>query len=141
MARGEYAGRKLRRLRQKFRWKDVDYKRRKLQLWKKDPFEGAPQVRGIVIDKRVVEQKKPASGLVKCVRVQLIKNNIQVTAHVPGNHAIDQINEHDEVIIEKIGGAQGGPKGSMVGVKYKVVKVNGVALSEILAGRKQKPTR
>ena len=110
-------------------------------MWKKDPFEGAPQVRGIVIEKRVVEQKKPASGLVKCVRVQLIKNNIQITAHVPHKGAIEHINEHDEVILEKIGGAQGGPKGSMVGVKYKVVKVNGVALSEILAGRKQKPAR
>jgi small subunit ribosomal protein S12 len=141
MARGEYSARKLKTSRRKFRWKDTDYKKRKLQLWKKDPFEGAPQVSGIVLDKRVVEQKKPASGLVKCVRVQLIKNNIQVTAHVPGNHAIEKINEHDEVVLEKIGGAQGGPKGSMVGVKYHVCKVNGVSLKEIVAGRKQKPTR
>jgi len=141
MARGMFAARQLKSKRQKFKWKEIKYKRRQLKLWKKDPFEGAPQVRGIVIDKRVVEQKKPASGLVKCVRVQLIKNNIQVTAHVPGTGAIDHINEHDEVLIAKIGGAQGGPKGSMVGVKYKVVKVNGIALSEILAGRKQKPAR
>jgi len=141
MARGEYSARKLKKSRKKFRWKDTDYKKRKLQLWKKDPFEGAPQVSGIVLDKRVVEQKKPASGLVKCVRVQLLKNNIQVTAHVPGNHAIEKINEHDEVILEKIGGAQGGPKGSMVGVKYHVSKVNGVSLEEIVAGRKQKPAR
>lgn len=141
MAKGEFAARKLKKSRKKFRWKDIHYKRRKLDLWKKDPFEGSPQVRGIVIDKRVLEQKKPASGLVKCVRVQLIKNNIQVTAHVPGNHAIEKITEHDEVVIEKIGGAQGGPKGSMVGVKFKVVKVNGISLSEILSGKKQKPTR
>ena len=141
MGRGEFAGREVKKRRKKFRWKDIHYKRREKQLWKKDPFEGAPQVRGIVIDKRVIEQKKPASGLVKCVRVQLIKNNIQLTAHVPGNHAIDYINEHDEVILEKIGGAQGGPKGSMVGIKFKVVAVNGVALSEIVAGRKQKPAR
>jgi small subunit ribosomal protein S12 len=141
MAKGEYSARKLHKTRQKFRWKDITYKRRMLQLWQRDPLKGAPQARGIVIDKRVVEQKKPASGLVKCVRVQLIKNNVQLTAHVPGNHAIDFINEHDEVIVEKIGGAQGGPKGSMVGIKYKVVKVNGIALSEIVAGRKQKPAR
>ena len=141
MGRGEFAGRQVKKRRKKFRWKDIRYKRRQKQLWKKDPFEGSPQVRGIVIDKRVIEQKKPASGLVKCVRVQLIKNNIQLTAHVPGNHAIDYINEHDEVILEKIGGAQGGPKGSMVGIKFKVVAVNGVALSEIVAGRKQKPAR
>lgn len=141
MARGEFAARKIRKSQKRMRWKKIDYKRHQLKLWKKDPFQGAPQVRGIVIDKRVLEQKKPASGLMKCVRVQLIKNNIQVTAHVPGNHAIEHINEHDEVVIEKIGGAQGGPKGSMVGIKFKVSKVNGVALSEIVAGRKQKPTR
>jgi small subunit ribosomal protein S12 len=138
---GEFSGRKLSQRRKKFRWKKTDYKIKMLQLWRKDPLEGAPQGRGIVIAKRTVEQKKPASGLTKCVRVQLLKNNIQVTAHVPGEGAIDHINEHDEVIIASIGGAQGGSKGSMVGVKFKVVIVNGVALSEILSGKKQKPAR
>lgn len=138
---GEFAGRKLFRARKKFRWSDIHYKRRREKMWMRDPLEGAPQGRGIVIDKRAIEQRKPASGLLKCVRVQLIKNNIQVTAHVPGEGAIDHINEHDEVIIESLGGAQGGPKGSMVGVKYKVIVVNGVSLKEIVAGRKQKPAR
>jgi small subunit ribosomal protein S12 len=138
---GEFGGRKLRQKRQEFRWNKTYYKARMLRLWKKDPLEGAPQAKGLVIDKRAVEQKKPASGLTKAVRVQLIKNNIQVTAHVPGEGAIDHINEHDEVIIEKIGGGQGGSKGSMVGIKFKVVKVNGIALSEIMSGKKQKPTR
>ena len=138
---GEFSGRKLKQQRKKFRWHKLSYKRRMLRLWKRDPLEGAPQARGIVIDKRAVEQKKPASGLTKAVRVQLLKNNIQVTAHVPGEKAIDHINEHDEVIIESIGGAQGGPKGSMVGIKFKVVGVNGVALSQILSGKKQKPAR
>jgi small subunit ribosomal protein S12 len=138
---GEFAGRKLKQRRKKFRWSSQSYKRRVLQLWKKDPLEGAPIARGIVIEKRAVEQRKPASGLTKCVRVQLIKNNIQVTAHVPGVGAIDKISEHDEVLIEKVGGGQGGSKGSMVGIKYKVIAVNGVALSEILKGKKQKPAR
>jgi len=141
MARGEFAARKLRKSRQKFRWKKTSYKRRMLQMWKKDPLEGAPQARGIVLDKRGIEQRKPASGLIKAVRVQLIKNNIQVTAHVPGDGAIEKVNEHDEVLIESIGGAQGGPKGSMWGIKYQVTAVNGVALSEILSGKKQKPAR
>lgn len=138
---GKFAGRKLRKSRQKFKWKKVDYMRRQLRLWKKDPLEGAPQARGIVIDKRTVEQKQPHSGLIKAVRVQLIKNNVQVTAFVPGTGAIDHINEHDEVVIEGVGGSQRGPVGSQWGIKFKVVKVNGVALSEILAGKKQKPTR
>jgi len=138
---GEFGGRKLRKKRKKFRWKDIHFKNRMLQLWKKDPLEGAPQGRGIVIDKRYAEQKQPSSGLIKCVRVQLLKNNVQVTAHVPREGAIDVIDEHDEVIIEKIGGSQGGPIGSMAGIKYKVVVVNGVPLSEILSGKKQKPAR
>jgi small subunit ribosomal protein S12 len=138
---GEFSARKLKQRRKKFRWKKIEYKRRVLQLWKKDPLEGAPMARGIVLYKKMVEQRKPASGLIKAVRVQLVKNNVQVTAHVPGEGAIDKIDEHDEVIIESIGGAQGGPKGSMWGIKYKVVAVNGVALSEILAGKKQKPSR
>jgi small subunit ribosomal protein S12 len=141
MARGEFSGRRIVKARKKFRWKDIHYKTRMRQLWKKDPLRGAPQGRGIVIDKRNVEQRKPASGLIKAVRVQLLKNNIQVTAHVPGEGAQDHINEHDEVLIESIGGAQGGPKGTMWGIKYKVIAVNGVALSEIMSGKKQKPTR
>jgi len=141
MARGMFSARGLRKKRQKHKWKDTRYMKRQLQLYKKDPLEGAPQARGIVIDKRTVEQKQPHSGLIKAVRVQLIKNNIQVTAFVPGTGAIDMINEHDEVIIECVGGSQGGPIGSQWGLKYKVVAVNGVALSEILSGKKQKPTR
>jgi len=86
-------------------------------------------------------EKQPHSGLIKTVRVQLVKNNIQITAFVPGNKAIDKITEHDEVEIEGMGGSQGGPVGSQWGLKYKVVKVNGIALSEILSGKKQKPMR
>ncbi len=141
MGRGKFAARKLRQKRKKFRWSKEDYKRRVLQLWKKDPLEGAPQARGIVIEKRAIEQKRPYSGLVKAVRVQLVKNNVQVTAFVPGNKAIDFIDEHDEVIIEKLGGSGAGSIGSMAGIRYKVVKVNGVALSELLKGKKQKPSR
>jgi len=141
MARGEFSARGLRKKRKKQKWKDVRYMRRQLQLAKKDPLGGAPRGRGIVIDKRQVEQKQPHSGMIKCVRVQLIKNNVQVTAFVPGTGAIDHINEHDEVIIEGVGGSQRGPIGSQWGLKFKVVTVNGVALSEILSGKKQKPAR
>ena len=141
MARGMFAARKLEKKRKIFKWKDSKYKKRQLQIWRKDPLEGAPQGKGIVVYKKTVEQRKPASGLIKAVRVQLIKNNIQVTAHVPGEGAIEHIDEHDEVLIESIGGSQGGPKGTMWGIKFKVIAVNGVALSEILSGKKQKPAR
>lgn len=141
MAKGEFAARQLRMKRKKFKWREEKFKVRTLKLWKKDPLQGAPRARGVVLRKKTVEQKQPSSGLIKAVRVQLMKNGIQVTAHVPGNHAIDYIDEHDEVIIEGLGGGQKGPKGTMWGIKYKVVEVNGVPLLEILKGKKQKPVR
>jgi len=49
------------------------------------------------------------------------------------------VDEHDEVTLEGIGGSQGGAVGSMHGIKYKVVKVNGVSLSELIKGKKEKP--
>ncbi|MFB6292081.1 MAG: 30S ribosomal protein S12 [Candidatus Nanohaloarchaea archaeon] len=139
---GLYNARKVRKKRQEFRWSDIDYKRRMLKLKEKaDPLEGSPQGRGIVLEKRVIEAKQPNSALRKCVRVQLIKNGKQLTAFVPGDQAIDYIDEHDEVLIEGIGGAKGGPKGDIPTVRYQVVKVNGVSLEELVEGRAEKPTR
>jgi len=108
---------------------------------KSDPLEGSPQARGIVLEKRVIEAKQPNSALRKCVRVQLIKNGKQLTAFVPGDEAIEHIDEHDEVIVEGIGGADNGPKGDIPTVRFQTVKVNGVSLKELVAGNKQKPTR
>ncbi len=139
---GLYNGRKLKKRRQKYRWSDKNYKRRNLNLKEKsDPLEGSPQARGIVLEKRIIEAKQPNSALRKCVRVQLIKNGKHLTAFVPGDGAIEHIDEHDEVIIEGIGGADGGPKGDIPTVRFQVSKVNGVSLKELVAGNKQKPTR
>jgi len=140
--RGEFAARNLKKKRQAFRWKDIDYKRRALQLSKKsDPLEGAPMGRGIVLEKVPVEAKQPNSAIRKCVRVQLIKNGRQLTAFCPGDGAINFIDEHDEVVIEGIGGRKGGSMGDIPGVKYKVTKVNRVSLNEMVQGRKEKPIR
>jgi small subunit ribosomal protein S12 len=139
---GEFAARKLAAARQKFRWKDASYKRRMLKLKEKyDPLEGAPQARGIVLEKVGIEAKQPNSAIRKCVRVQLIKNGKQVTAFAPGDGAIGFIDEHDEVVIEGIGGAKGRSYGDLPGVRYRVVMVNGVSLKELVKGRKEKPTR
>ena len=136
---GEFSARDMRRRRKKFRWKSAVYKRKKLKLWKLEPLRGAPMGRGIVLKKKGVEQKQPHSGIIKAARVQLIKNGIQVTAFVPGDNAIRFIDEHNEVMLEGIGGSQGGAVGSMHGIKYKVTKVSGVSLSELLKGKKEKP--
>ena len=140
--RGEFAARPLENKRQKVRWKDIAYKRRMLKLdVKSDPLEGAPQARAIVLEKVPVEAKQPNSALRKCVRVQLIKNGRQLTAFCPGDGAINFIDEHDEVIVEGIGGRKGGSMGDIPGVKFKVTKVNRVSLEEMVRGRKEKPVR
>jgi small subunit ribosomal protein S12 len=57
------------------------------------------------------------------------------------NGALNFIEEHDRVIVEGIGGAKGRSIGDLPGVRYKVVKVNGVSLDALLAGKKEKPLR
>ena len=142
MPNGLYTARKLKENREKFRWSDRYYKRRVLRLKEKsDPLEGSPQARGIVIEKVGIEAKQPNSAIRKCIKVQLIKNGRVVTAFAPGNGAINFIDEHDEVVIEGIGGRLGRSKGDIPGVRYKVIKVNGISLNELVRGRKEKPVR
>ncbi|MEX2707302.1 MAG: 30S ribosomal protein S12 [Candidatus Freyrarchaeum guaymaensis] len=140
--RGEFAARTLKAKSKAARWKDRYYKRRMLRLdVKADPLEGAPQARGIVLEKVGIESKQPNSAIRKCVRVQLIKNGKQVTAFLPGDGALNFVDEHDEVIIAGIGGARGRSFGDIPGVRWKVVKVNGVSLEALLTGKKEKPIR
>ncbi len=142
MSKGLYAVRKLKKDRQKYRWSDSAYSRRMLHLGQKaSPLEGAPQGRGIVLEKVGVEAKQPNSAIRKCVRIQLIKNGRQVTAFCPGDGAINFIDEHDEVLVEGIGGRMGGSYGDIPGVGWKVIAVNNVSLPEMVAGRKEKPIR
>jgi len=139
---GEFAARKLHVKRKRFRWSDSDYKRRVLRLDKKfDPLEGAPQARGIVLEKVGIESRQPNSAIRKCVRVQITKNGKTVTAFVPGDGGLNFIDEHDEVIIEGIGGSEGRSMGDIPGVKYRVSMVNGVSLRMLLLGKKEKPRR
>jgi len=139
---GEFAARQLVRKRKKFRWSDRYYKRRTLRLdVKADPLQGAPLARGIVLEKVGVESKQPNSAIRKCVRTQLIKNGKVVTAFLPGDGALNVIDEHDEVLIEGIGGSRGRSMGDIPGVRYKVIIVNGVSLKELVYGRKEKPLR
>ncbi|AIY90499.1 30S ribosomal protein S12 [Geoglobus acetivorans] len=142
MGRGLFAARKLIENRKEFRWSDKRYVRRVLDLKRKaDPLEGAPQARGIVLEKLGIEARQPNSAIRKAVRVQLIKNGKQVTAFTPGDGAINYIDEHDEVIIEGIGGRMGRSMGDIPGVRYKVVKVNNTSLKELWKGKKEKRLR
>ncbi len=142
MGNGEYAGRNLQRKRKKHKWLSKRWKRRALKLKEKyDPLEGAPQAKGIVLEKVVLEQKQPHSGLIKCVKVQLLKNGKVVTAHAVRDKAINFIDEHDEVVLAGMGGSQRGQMGSVPGVRYKVVAVNNADLQMLRRGKKEKPKR
>ncbi|MFN3383663.1 MAG: 30S ribosomal protein S12 [Archaeoglobaceae archaeon] len=142
MGYGLFAARKMLEVKKKFRWSQKKYVRRVLGLAKKaDPLEGAPMARGIVLEKIGIEARQPNSGIRKAVRVQLIKNGRQITAFAPGDGAINFIDEHDEVIVEKIGGRMGRSMGDIPGVRYKVIKVNETSLEELVKGRKEKKMR
>ncbi|NYT19160.1 MAG: 30S ribosomal protein S12 [Methanosarcinales archaeon] len=142
MPNGKYAAHRLQQVRKDARWKDTGYSRRTLGLdVKSDPLGGAPQGRGIVLEKVGVEAKQPNSAIRKCVRIQLIKNGRQATAFCPGDGAINFIDEHDEVTVERIGGRMGGAMGDIPGVRFKVIAVNNVCLKEMVIGRKEKPRR
>jgi len=142
VAKGLYTATKQRNNRQQQKWNDRYYRKRVMKLKEKaDPLQGAPQAKGIVVEKVGVEAKQPNSGIRKCVRVQLIKNGRQVTALAPGNLAISFIDEHDEVVIEGVGGRMGRSYGDLSGVRYRVAKVNNVSLKEMVRGRKEKPIR
>ncbi|MBR9689887.1 MAG: 30S ribosomal protein S12 [Candidatus Altiarchaeota archaeon] len=141
-ANGYYAARKLLSRRKASRrlqkvWRQGFYGTR----WKNDPLETAPQARGIVLEKVGIEARQPHSGIRKCVRVQLVKNGKQVTAFAPRDGSINHIDEHDEVIIEGIGGRRGKSFGDLPGVRFRVIKVNGICLEMVRTGKKEKKGR
>ena len=128
--------------RKKFRWKSRKFKVRALGLYaKSDPLEGANQAKGIVLQKVQKEAKQPNSAMRKCCKVQLVKNSRVVTAFIPGNLAQKFVDEHDEVIIERIGGKQGRSKGDIPGVRWKVIKVNDQPLDRLWSGKIEKGRR
>lgn len=108
---------------------------------KADPLEGCSQARGIVLEKVELEAKQPNSAMRKCAKVQLIKNGRHITAFMTGDGARNFINEHDEVIVECIGGRQGRSKGDMPGVRFAVIKVNDQSLDALRRGKIEKARR
>jgi small subunit ribosomal protein S12 len=134
--------RKLMKKNKKFRWSQTAYKKRTLNLKvKADPLEGAAQAKGIVVGKFQKEARQPNSAMRKCCKVQLIKNGISVGAFIPGNLAQKFIDEHDEVIIERIGGRMGRSKGDIPGISFQVIKVNDQPLRLLWKGKIEKGRR
>jgi small subunit ribosomal protein S12 len=106
-----------------------------------DPLQGSSQANGIVLSKFELEAKQPNSAMRKCVRLQLSKNGKQISAFAPGDGAIKFIDEHDEVMIEGVGGKKGGAKGDLSGIRWQVVKVNDQSLNALLRGKIEKARR
>lgn len=139
---GLMSARKMMKNARKFRWYQKAYKKRTLNLKKKfDPLEGSAQAKGIVVSKFQKEAKQPNSAMRKCCKVQLIKNGIAVGAFIPGNLAQKFVDEHDEVLIEKIGGGMGRTKGDIPGIRYQVIKVNDQPLRLLWKGKIEKGRR
>ena len=136
---GINAASKLKKRRVKSLWCKKKYVRKTLNLKEKsDPLRGASQAKGMVLEKIQLEAKQPNSAMRKCVRVQLVKNGRQVTAFLPGNAATKLVDEHDEVVIECIGGKMGRAMGDIPGVRWCVTKVNDQSLHALLHGKLEK---
>jgi len=134
--------RRLRKKRSKFRKSDCTYKKKKLGITLKyDPIGRSSQAKGIVISKFEMEAKQPNSAMRKCCRVQLIKTGKPIGAFIPGNLAQKFVDEHDEVIIERIGGKMGKTKGDLSGVRFAVIKVNDQPLRRLWKGKIEKGRR
>ena len=115
-------------------------------LWSLIPYKGVvwcvKTKNGYIITRRNGKTMvSHNSAMRKCVVVQLVKNGKKIAAFVPGYNAIKQINEHDEVIIECIGGKQGRAKGDIPGIRWQVIKVNDQSLDALLKGRIEKGRR
>ena len=136
-SKGLGAAKKLQKRRKDFELK----KKTKLQKKKVDPLATSSQAKAIVLEKIQIEAKQPNSAMRKCARVQLVKNGKQITAFMPGDGAQKLINEHDEVIIECIGGKMGRAKGDIPGVRWQVIKVNDQSLNAFLGGKLEKARR
>lgn len=141
-SKGINTAKKLKKRRRKSKWLHKPFIRKAMNLKvKADPLEGSSQAKGIVLEKIQLEAKQPNSAMRKCVRVQLIKNGKQITAFCPGDGATKLIDEHDEVMIECIGGKMGRAKGDIPGVRWQVLKVNDQSLKALLSGKIEKARR
>ena len=139
---GINSAKKLVKRRRKSNWLSKKFTTRTLRLkTKSDPLRGSSQAKGVVLEKIQLEAKQPNSAMRKCVVVQLIKNGKKIAAFVPGYNAIKKIDEHDEVVIECMGGPMGKSKGDIPGVRWHVIKVNDQSLKALVTGKIEKGRR
>jgi small subunit ribosomal protein S12 len=76
-------------------------------------LQGNPQKRGVCTRVSTMTPKKPNSALRKVARVRL-RNNIEVTAYIPGEG--HNLQEHSTVLV------RGGRIKDLPGVRYQVIR-------------------
>jgi small subunit ribosomal protein S12 len=87
---------------------------------------GAPQMRGVCLQVKIMNPKKPNSALRKIARVRL-SNNLEVTAYIPGEG--HNLQEHSMVLV------RGGRVKDLPGVRYHIVR--GALDAQGVANRRQ----
>jgi small subunit ribosomal protein S12 len=127
MANGLYAGRKILKSYKKF--KKVKVARYSTKA------AGAPVFKAIAIGKTIFGAKQPSSANRKCAKIQILKTGINSVAYLPGDHAKDYIQDNDILHICGIGGSKGRTRGDLPVAVFKVIKVNGVSLNELVKGK------
>ncbi|OAG30011.1 small subunit ribosomal protein S23e [Nematocida displodere] len=138
---GLYCGGILKRKHHLKRKADPKYKARILRTkFLHDPIRGAPQAKGIVLEKIGLGAKQPNSAIRKAVRIQLIKNGKKITAYVPKDGMLNSIEINDTVTVEGFGN-KGRSKGDIPGVSFKVSKIGDASLMAIYLGKKEKSSR
>jgi len=134
--------RKLKNRRKKYQMNNKIWRKKKLGITLKHAVIGrSSQAKGIVVNKFQMEAKQPNSAMRKCCKVQLTKTGKPIGAFIPGNLAQRFIDEHDEVVIERIGGKMGKTKGDLSGVRFQVIKVNDQPLRLLWKGKMEKGRR
>merc|ERR1711998_333537 len=137
---GINAGNKIKRTKKFQRRADLSYRSRIFHQIYNQPFAGAPQAKGVALEKIGIEAKQPNSAIRKCIRVQLFKNNKKITAFVPRDGCLNYIDINDQVLLCGFG-KSGKSKGDIPGVRFQVLKVSGVALISLFRNKKIKPRR
>jgi small subunit ribosomal protein S12 len=134
--------RKLKNRRKKYQMLNKVWRKKKLGITLKHAVIGrSSQAKGIVVNKFQMEAKQPNSAMRKCCKVQLTKTGKPIGAFIPGNLAQKFIDEHDEVVIERIGGKMGKTKGDLSGIRFQVIKVNDQPLRLLWKGKIEKGRR
>lgn len=127
MANGLYSAKKF--LKDSKKFKKVKVKRYSSKA------QGAPLFKAIAIGKTTLGAKQPSSGGRKMVKIQILKTGEKSIAYIPGDQGKSFIYDNDILDIVGINGSKGRTRGDIPVAVFKVEKVNGISLRELVLGK------